>query len=48
MMNKFEKVRQYYLERLWNEEMCHNAVVKKWITADEFYEITGKEYIEAV
>lgn len=41
---KFEKVKSYYDAGLWNEEMVRNAVIKCWITAEEFKEITGKDY----
>lgn len=40
---KFEKVRTYYKNRLWTEAQVRNAV-GKWITAEEFTEITGKSY----
>lgn len=41
---KYEMVRKFYKTKMWNETQVRNAVVKGWITADEFYEITGKEY----
>jgi hypothetical protein len=31
---------------LWNIIRVRNAVIKKWITAEEFKEITGKEFPE--
>ena len=31
-------------ERLWSIERVRNAVVKEWITAEEFKEITGEPY----
>jgi len=40
----FEKVKSYYDKGLWNEEMVRNAVVKGWITEEEFLEIVGKNY----
>ena len=46
----FEKVKRYYNTyrangtRLWNITMVKNAVVKAWITAEEFKEITGEGY----
>ena len=43
---KFEKVRKYYESGRWNLEMVANAVVKGWITAAEFEEITGEPYEE--
>lgn len=29
---------------VWSEERVRNAVVKKWITEEEFKEITGVDY----
>lgn len=40
----FEKVKNYYDQKLWNETRVRNAVVKGWITEAEFEEITGNEY----
>lgn len=49
---KFEMVKRYYNtwyngERMWSIDKVHNAVVKGWITAAEFTEITGEDYIAA-
>jgi uncharacterized XkdX family phage protein len=41
---KFNKVKNYYDRGLWNKTMVANAVVKEWITADEYEEITGEVY----
>lgn len=43
---KFEKVKSYYDKGLWTTEMVANAVVKGWITAEEYEEITGEPYEE--
>ena len=43
MSKDFEKVKSYYKAELWSISWVSNAV-GKWITADEFQEITGKEY----
>lgn len=43
---KYEKVKTYYDRGLWSESMVRNAVVKGWITSDEFTEITGEPYEE--
>lgn len=43
-MTKFEKVKYYYDNGLWNISRVRNAVVKNWITAEEFEEITGESY----
>ncbi len=39
----FEKVKDYYERGLWSKARVH-AVVGKWITADEYKEITGEPY----
>ena len=41
---KYEKVKTYYDRGAWNETAVRNAVIKGWITAEEFEEITGKPY----
>lgn len=41
---KFEKLKEYYNFGVWNERKLRDAVIKNWITAAEFEEITGKEY----
>lgn len=46
MSSKFHKVKEYYDKGLWNIQRVRNAVVKKWITAEEFEEITGESYAE--
>ena len=42
-MSKYEKVKNYYNKGLWSIERVANAVIKGWITIDEFKEITGKD-----
>ena len=44
MSSKYSKVKGYYDKGFWSVSQVRNAVVKGWITADEFYEITGEEY----
>ena len=39
----FEKVKGYYDKGLWSKKRVYNAV-GKWITAEEYQEITGEEY----
>ena len=39
----FEKVKDYYDRGLWSKTRVH-AVVGKWITAEEYEEITGEPY----
>jgi hypothetical protein len=46
MSKKFAKVKRYYDERLWTKAMVYNAVVKGWITADEYVLIVGEPYEE--
>lgn len=44
MKTKFEKVKSYYERGLWDISRVRNAVVKGWITAEEFQIITGQPY----
>lgn len=44
MGDKYEKVRNYYKKGMWSLIQVRNAVVKGWITEDEFEEITGEIY----
>lgn len=46
MSPKFEKVKRYFDQGLWNLQMVRNAVVKRWITVEEFKLITGEDYAE--
>lgn len=46
MSPKFNRVKRYYDNGLWNKEMVHNAVIKGWITAEEYLEIVGEPYDE--
>lgn len=41
---KYETVKKYYDGGYWNIARVRNAVVKGWITPEEFYEITGEVY----
>ena len=41
--DNFEKVKTYYDRGMWSIERVYKAV-GKWITADEYTEITGEEY----
>lgn len=45
-MNKYNKVKFYYDNGLWSIDKVRNAVVKGWITAEEFESITGIAYKE--
>lgn len=44
MSPKFQKVKYYYDNGLWGIDRVRNAVVKNWITAEEFEIITGIPY----
>ena len=46
MSPKFNKVKNYYDKGLWNKTMVANAVVKGWITAEEYETIVGEPYAE--
>ena len=41
----YEKVKGYY-PKLWSKKRVHDAVVKNWITPEEYKEITGEDYVE--
>lgn len=40
---KFDIVKRYYDNAYWSVSMVYNAV-NKWITPEEFTEITGEVY----
>lgn len=40
----FEKVKRFYILKVWNETRVLNAVKMGWITEEEFTEITGNDY----
>ena len=44
-MSKFELVKTFYDKGLWNITRVKNAVVKNWITEEQFKEITGEDYV---
>lgn len=44
MSKKFALVKKYYDSGVWNAAMVANAVMKGWITAAEYEEITGEVY----
>ncbi|OFV72125.1 XkdX family protein [Acetobacterium wieringae] len=46
-MLTFEKIKSYFDRELWTTEMVANAVVKGKITADEYKQITGLDYVAA-
>lgn len=38
---RYELVKGYYDKRLWTRKMLENAVIKGWITRDEYDGIVG-------
>lgn len=46
MSKKFAKVKRYYDEGLWSKRQVHDAVVKGWITAEEYEIIIREPYEE--
>ena len=40
----FGIVKDFYNNNLWDMTRVTNAVIKGWITPEEFREITGEEY----
>lgn len=48
-MNKsknYDIVKDFYDGGKWSIERVRNAVIKRWITKDEYKEITGEDYSE--
>lgn len=43
---KYNLVKGYYDKGLWSKKRVHDAVIKGWITPDEYFEITGEPYEE--
>lgn len=44
MSPKFEKVKFYYDNGLWDKNRVRNAVTKGWITPEEYFLITNEDY----
>ena len=44
MSKHFKKVKGYYDSGLWSIKRVRNAVVKGWVTVEEFKMITGEVY----
>ena len=44
MSDKFELVKGYYDSGLWSKYRVNRAVVKGWITTEEYGQITGEVY----
>lgn len=43
-MTKFERIKKYYDDGLWNIDRVRDAVTKGFITEEEFELITGQPY----
>lgn len=41
----YNVVRNYYTSGRWSVRRVRHAVQSNWITAEEFQEITGQEYV---
>jgi len=41
---KYEKVKSYYDRGLWKKSQVYDAVLKEWITPEEYEEITGEPF----
>lgn len=46
MSKYFEKVRTYYQIGQWDIDKVRNAVIKGWITPEEFKLITNEDYLK--
>lgn len=44
MSKNYLKVKKYYDNGNWDINRVRMAVIKSWITTDEFKEITGVDY----
>lgn len=42
---KYYVVKNYYDSGMWKKKAVKNAVVKGWITAEEYAEIVGESYV---
>lgn len=40
----YETIKRNYDKGLWNKELVRKAVRQNFITADEYFEITGEKY----
>lgn len=43
----FKKIKKWFDQGLWTKEMVANAVVKGFLTPNQYEEITGEPYEEA-
>lgn len=40
----YDLVKAHYDNGFWSIKKVRNAVIKGWITEEEFFEITGEQY----
>lgn len=45
MSKWYTKIKGWYEAGWWTKKMVKNAVIKKWITAEEYKIITGEDYV---
>lgn len=45
-INWYEKIERYYSEKLWTIDQVKVGVKRNKLTAEQFKEITGQDYIE--
>lgn len=45
LMSRFDKVKNYYRSGYWSIKRVKDAVIKNWITEEEFKIITGEDYV---
>ena len=41
----FEMIKKNYDRKLWNKQMVKTAVTKEVITKEQYFEITGEDYV---
>ena len=44
MSKKFKQIQYWYKTGMWSIEKVRDAVVKGWITEEEYEQITGEPY----
>ena len=44
-MSKYEMVMKYYAAGIWDKEKVKGAVKRGLISAEEYKELTGEEYV---
>lgn len=44
MSMNYEKIKNYYINGLWDENRVYNMVGKGVLTKEEYQQIVGKEY----